>query len=43
MVRIYEGTLFSNRIAFMKVPFFQIEYEGKSSAFWKMFVTAFMK
>ncbi|MCI0764851.1 aspartyl-phosphate phosphatase Spo0E family protein [Bacillus sp. TL12] len=28
---------------FMKIPFFQIAYEGKSSAFWKMFVTAFMK
>ncbi|CAI8969977.1 MULTISPECIES: aspartyl-phosphate phosphatase Spo0E family protein [Bacillus] len=29
--------------AFMKVPFSQMEYEGKTSAFWKMFVTAFMK
>ncbi|WP_243521230.1 aspartyl-phosphate phosphatase Spo0E family protein [Bacillus pseudomycoides] len=30
-------------LIFMKIPFFHIEHAGKSSAFWKMFVTAFMK
>ncbi|MDM5187620.1 aspartyl-phosphate phosphatase Spo0E family protein [Bacillus sp. DX4.1] len=30
-------------LALIKTPFFKIEYGGKSSAFWKMFMTDLMK